>query len=212
MRTIALVQKETSRHSEIVRELTDIGVERVIVLSLEAFLRRDGGMEVDGILLDRGESLGTFFQIVQSVGGGPPVPIVLLMEKRDEQGRDCLTGVMLQPFCDLRFASLLKEAVFHIRDFCNVCEENQKLKDEIFERKIVERAKWILVKQEGLTEDRAYRRIRADSMKNRQSMKDVALGILKRSGDFGGDLLFREPDGKVAVLSENGPHKTGESG
>ncbi len=212
MRTIALVQKETSRHSEIVRELTDIGVERVIVLSLEAFLRRDGGMEVDGILLDRGESLGTFFQIVQSVGGGPPVPIVLLMEKRDEQGRDCLTGVMLQPFCDLRFASLLKEAVFHIRDFCNVCEENQKLKDEIFERKIVERAKWILVKQEGLTEDRAYRRIRADSMKNRQSMKDVALGILKRSGDFGGDLLFREPDGKVAVLSENGTHKTGESG
>jgi AmiR/NasT family two-component response regulator len=212
VRTIALVQKETSRHTDIVRELTDIGVERVIVLSLEAFLRRDGGMEVDGILLDRGESLGTFFQIVQSVGGGPPVPIVLLMEKRDGQGRDCLTGVMLQPFCDLRFASLLKEAVFHIRDFCNVCEENQKLKDEIFERKIVERAKWILVKQEGLTEDRAYRRIRADSMRNRQSMKDVALGILKLAGDFGGDLLFREPDGEVGALSEKGRRKTGETG
>jgi response regulator NasT len=139
---------------------------------------------VDGILLDRGESLGTFFQIVQSLGAGPPLPIILLMERREGQGKDCLTGVMLQPFCDLRFASLLKEAVFHIRDFCTVCEENQKLKDEILERKIIERAKWVLVKQEGLTEDRAYRRIRAESMKRRLSMKSVALDILK--GDLEG--------------------------
>jgi response regulator NasT len=204
MRTIALVQKDTNRHTEIVRELTSIGVERVVVLSLEAFLGRTGSVSVDGILLDRGESLGTFFQIVQSVGAGPPIPIILLMEKRDEQGRDCLTGVMLQPFCDLRFASLLKEAVFHIRDFCAVCEENQKLKEEILERKIIERAKWVLVKQEGLSEDRAYRRIRADSMKNRQSMKDVAIGILKRSGEFGEDLMFREHEIVGKAFSESG--------
>ena len=193
MSTIVLVQKDTNRHTEIVRELTAIGVERVLVLSLEAFLSRTNPESVDGILLDRGESLGTFFQIVQSVGGGPPIPIILLMEKRDEHGgQDCLTGVMLQPFCDLRFASLFKEAVFHIRDFCAVCEENQRLKEEVFERKIIERAKWILVKQEGLSEDNAYRRIRAESMKNRRSMKDVAIDILARSGEFGGDLMYRE--------------------
>jgi len=208
MRTIALVQKETTRHAEIVRELTSIGVERVIVLSLEAFLGRKGGVEVDGILLDRGESLGTFFQIVQSVGGGPPVPIVLLMDRRDEQGRDCLTGVMLQPFCDLRFASLLKEAVFHIRDFCTVCEENQRLKEEILERKIIERAKWLLVKQEGLTEDRAYRRIRADSMKNRLSMKEVAFGILKRSGEFGVELMYQGGETGSVATSEHGRNRT----
>ena len=38
MSTIVLVQKDTNRHTEIVRELTAIGVERVLVLSLEAFL------------------------------------------------------------------------------------------------------------------------------------------------------------------------------
>jgi AmiR/NasT family two-component response regulator len=182
MRTIALVQKDSHRHGEIIRELNAMGVERVSVLSLEAFLAQAGSLDVDGILLDRGESLGTFFQIVQSAGKGPPIPIILLMERRDEQGKDCLTGVMLQPFCDLRFASLLKEAVFHIRDFCSVCEENQKLKNEIFERKIIERAKWILVRKEGLSEERAYRRIRAESMKRRRSMKDVALDILAQSG------------------------------
>lgn len=200
MSTIVLVQKDTNRHNEIVRELTAIGVERVLVLSLEAFLSRTDPESVDGILLDRGESMGTFFQIVQSVGGGPPIPIILLMEKRDEHGeRDCLTGVMLQPFCDLRFTSLFKEAVFHIRDFCAVCEENQRLKEEVLERKIIERAKWILVKQEGLSEDNAYRRIRAESMKKRRSMKDVAIDILARSGEFGGDLMYRE-------------HETGEKG
>lgn len=184
MRTIALIQKDTSRHGEIVQELTSMGVDRVSVFSLNAFLAQTGPLDVDGILLDRGESLGTFFQIIQSVGASPPIPIILLMEKRDMQGKDCLTGVMLQPFCDLRFASLLKEAVFHIRDFCTVCEENQKLRDEIFERKIIERAKWVLVKQERMTEDLAYRRIRAESMKRRMSMKSVALDILK--GDIEG--------------------------
>lgn len=182
MRTIVLVQKDANRHGDIIRELNAMGVERVSVLSLEAFLAQAGSLDVDGILLDRGESLGTFFQIVQRAGNGPPIPIILLMERRDEQGKDCLTGVMLQPFCDLRFASLLKEAVFHIRDFCTVCEENLKLKNEIFERKIIERAKWILVRKEGLSEERAYRRIRAESMKRRRSMKDVALDILAQSG------------------------------
>ena len=182
MRTIALVQKNAKSHDGLVRELTAMGVERVNVLTLDAFLSQTSLPDVDGILLDRGESLGTFFQIVQRLGDGPPVPIVLLMERRDDQGKDCLTGIMLQPFCDLRFASLLKEAVFHIRDFCTVCEENQKLKSEILERKIIERAKWVLVMEEGLSEEKAYRRIRADSMKRRKSMKDVALDILARSG------------------------------
>ena len=183
MRTIAVVQKNAKSHDGIVRELTAMGVERVTVLSLDAFLGETLFPDVDGILLDRGESLGTFFQIIQKLGAGPPVPIVLLMERRDGQGKDCLTGIMLQPFCDLRFASLLKEAVFHIRDFCNVCEENQKLKDEILERKIIERAKWVLVHREGLSEDRAYRRIRMESQKQRRSMKNVALDILKADYD-----------------------------
>lgn len=183
MRTIALVQKNAKSHEGIVRELTSLGVERVNVLSLDMFLGQTSLPDVDGILLDRGESLGTFFQIVQKLGDGPPVPIVLLMERRDDQGKDCLTGIMLQPFCDLRFASLLKEAVFHIRDFCAVCEENQKLKDEILERKIIERAKWVLVHMEGMSEDRAYRRIRTESQKQRRSMKSVALEILKTDYD-----------------------------
>ncbi|AIA31851.1 ANTAR domain-containing response regulator [Leptospirillum ferriphilum] len=183
MRTIAVVQKNAKSHDGIVRELTAMGVERVTVLSLDAFLGETLFPDVDGILLDRGESLGTFFQIIQKLGAGPPVPIVLLMERRDGQGKDCLTGIMLQPFCDLRFASLLKEAVFHIRDFCTVCEENQKLKDEILERKIIERAKWVLVHREGLSEDRAYRRIRMESQKQRRSMKNVALDILKADYD-----------------------------
>lgn len=184
MKRVMLVQKDATHHEDVVDELASMGVDRVSILSLEAFMAGEGSLDVDGILLDRGESLGTFFQILQRAGSGPPIPIVLLMSRRDGQGKDCLTGVMLQPFCDLRFSSLFKEAIFHTRDFCEVCEENQKLKEEILERKIIERAKWILVKQEGLTEDRAYRKIRAESMRLRQSMKSVALSIL---GDFGVD-------------------------
>jgi len=184
MRTIALVQKDTNRHTDIVEKLRGMGVDKVQVVSLDSFLGQTRHPDVDGILLDRGESMGTFFQVVQGMGDGPPVPIILLMDKRDGNRQDCLTGVMIQPFCDLRFDSLLKEAVFHIRDFCAVCEENQSLREELLERKIIERAKWLLVTREGLTEDRAYRRIRAMSMQRRQSMKDVALSLLEAFPTF----------------------------
>ena len=71
MSTIVLVQKDTNRHTEIVRELTAIGVERVLVLSLEAFLSRTDPESVDGILLDRGGIPGNLLSDCPECWRGP---------------------------------------------------------------------------------------------------------------------------------------------
>ena len=45
-------------------------------------------------------------------------------------------------------------------------------------RKQVERAKWILMERDELSENEAYERIRKKSMDNRMSMKSIAEAII----------------------------------
>ncbi len=57
-------------------------------------------------------------------------------------------------------------------------KENLRLKDKMEEVRIVNRAKWLLIENEGLTEAQAHRKIEKLAMDTRQSRKAVAGGII----------------------------------
>ena len=66
-----------------------------------------------------------------------------------------------------------------------ICIENTELmvktkviQEELETRKLVERAKGILMKQHGLSEDEAFKRIRKASMDSRKTMREIAEAIL----------------------------------
>ncbi|MDD5454316.1 MAG: GAF domain-containing protein [Candidatus Ratteibacteria bacterium] len=56
--------------------------------------------------------------------------------------------------------------------------ETEVMKEELQTRKRVEKAKGILMKEEGLTEDAAYNLMRKYSMKTRKQMKEIAESII----------------------------------
>lgn len=57
-------------------------------------------------------------------------------------------------------------------------QETESTKEELQTRKLVERAKGILMKEKSLTEDGAFREIQKASMDKRKSMKEIAEAIL----------------------------------
>jgi signal transduction protein with GAF and PtsI domain len=59
-----------------------------------------------------------------------------------------------------------------------LAEEKEKLEAKLEERKIVERAKGILMKKEGISEADAYRKLQKRSMDNRKSMKEIAEAVI----------------------------------
>lgn len=59
--------------------------------------------------------------------------------------------------------------------------ESQVIKEELETRKVVERAKGILMKQEGLSEEEAFRRIQRFSMDTRRDMRQIAEAIILTS-------------------------------
>jgi len=52
------------------------------------------------------------------------------------------------------------------------------IQEELETRKLVERAKGILMREYGLLEDEAFNRIRKKSMDSRRSMRDIAEAII----------------------------------
>lgn len=57
-------------------------------------------------------------------------------------------------------------------------EENEKLRRALEERKLIERAKGILMKKEDIHEDEAYSRIRKLSMDRRKKMAEIAEAVI----------------------------------
>lgn len=73
--------------------------------------------------------------------------------------------------------SIANQAAIVIENF-RLVVESKVIKEELESRKAIERAKGILMKQEGLGEQEAYARIRKYSMDSRKSMREVSEAII----------------------------------
>lgn len=66
-------------------------------------------------------------------------------------------------------------------------EEIRSLTQRLEDRKIIERAKWILVDRLGVSEEQAMKRLQRQARDNRRTLVDVARGILENHELFLGD-------------------------
>ena len=73
--------------------------------------------------------------------------------------------------------SIANQAAIVIENF-RLVVESKVIKEELEARKTIERAKGILMKQEGLSEETAYNRIRKYSMDSRKTMREVSEAII----------------------------------
>jgi len=73
--------------------------------------------------------------------------------------------------------SIANQAAIVIENF-RLVVESKVIKEELEARKVIEKAKGILMKDENLTEEEAYSRIRKYSMDKRRSMREVSEAII----------------------------------
>jgi len=112
-----------------------------------------------------------------------PTPIVILTSHRDPETirRATEAGVMaylLKPVRKEELGPAVELAISRFREFVTLRQENADLKRALEERKVVEKAKGILMETEGFSEREAFARIRKMSMDTRKSMEEIARAIL----------------------------------
>ena len=121
--------------------------------------------------------------VAQEVLATGPRPIVILTAygDRDYVDRAKQFGVMaylVKPIKEADLVPTIELALNHFRTMGALSGEIKDLEETLEVRKLVERAKGVLMQREGLSEAEAFRQIQKTSRDERRSMKAVAQDIL----------------------------------
>lgn len=111
-----------------------------------------------------------------------PLPIVLMTGVTDPETieRARLAGVMnyvVKPYRDEQLYVAVDLAIHQFVELHSLREEVSALKETLETRKLVDKAKGVLIRQ-GMSEPEAYRRMQKIAMDKRKSLKEVAEAIL----------------------------------
>ena len=98
-----------------------------------------------------------------------------LIQRAKEAG---VMGYLVKPFREADLPPAIEVAMANFQEWLRLEKEAKDLKEALETRKLVERAKGILMDRHGLSEAEAYRRIQKMSMDNRRPMKEVAEAII----------------------------------
>jgi response regulator NasT len=87
-------------------------------------------------------------------------------------------GFLAKPLRPEEVGPVLDLAVSRFRDLESARRENHELRQKLEARKLVDRAKALLIQRLGLSEPEAYRRLQKTAMDTRRTMGDVAQALL----------------------------------
>jgi two-component system, response regulator PdtaR len=143
----------------------------VATITPEIVLMAVGLPDQDGISVAR--------KIMQAT----PLPIVLLTSHYDPETIDRAkrAGVMaylIKPLREGELQPAIELAIAHFQEFTALQKQNENLKKTLEARKIIERAKGVLMKRRGLSEAEAFSLIQRKSMDLRKPMVEIAQAII----------------------------------
>jgi response regulator NasT len=181
---ILLVDQNVTRASILEEGLREAGYTNVaVVRDMQNLLRRIVDADPDVIFIDlenpNRDVLEQMFQVSRCVRR----PIAMFVDHSDTDmiraavesgvGAYVVDGLRKE-----RVKSILDMAVSRFNAFSQLRDELDRAKQELEDRKIIERAKGILMKERGLSEDAAYGLLRKAAMNDNRRVAEVAQSVV----------------------------------
>jgi two-component system, response regulator PdtaR len=96
-----------------------------------------------------------------------------------EEARDAgALAYLIKPFTQAELVPAIEVALGRFREMQAIKESNSTLEDQLATRRVVDRAKGILMDDHGLKESEAFDFIQKTAMRDRRKMRDVAQDII----------------------------------
>jgi response regulator NasT len=120
-----------------------------------------------------------------------PLPVIILSSHHDPDviQRAIEAGVMaylVKPLREEELLPAIELAISRFEEFIALRKENEDLKRTLQGRKLIERAKGVLMEREKISEQQAFAKIQKASMNTRRPMLDIAQAILLNEEVAGG--------------------------
>lgn len=150
-------------------------------------LRHVRGMQPDLLIFELSGSFKDVKQTIQVIDEELLSACILLLDSRNDEVFEFLKTTRIASYLSKPVVDdvLLQIVDLSMSNFLRIKEYEDKLRhlnSTLENRKVIEKAKWILVEQDGYTEMDAYRIIKKKSRDNRIAMHEIAEAIILARG------------------------------
>jgi two-component system, response regulator / RNA-binding antiterminator len=167
--------------------LREAGFTGVVHISeMQSLLARIHALDPDVVLIDlenpSHDILEQMFQVSRAVRR----PIAMFVDQSDAASIQAsvdagVSAYIVDGLKKERLKPILDLCISRFNAFAKLQDELDRAKSALEDRKVIERAKGILMKLKGLTEDEAYVLLRSTAMREKKKIGEIAQSILTAS-------------------------------
>ncbi len=189
--TILVIDENRPRASIIEAGLREAGHQNVtIVHDVTGIAARIAALQPDVIVIDlenpNRDMLENMFQLSRAVKR----PIAMFVDRSDmasiEAAVDAgVSAYVVDGLKKERVKPILDMAIVRFNAFSRMARELEEARTELENRKLVERAKGILMKSRGLSEADAYALLRKTAMNQNRKISEIAQSLVTAAGLLG---------------------------
>jgi two-component system, response regulator / RNA-binding antiterminator len=184
---IAIVDESPIRAAILEEGLREAGYTDVVRIDeMQSLLSRIYALDPDVIVIDlenpSRDILEQMFQVSRAVRR----PIAMFVDQSDAGSIQAsvdagVSAYIVDGLKKERLKSILDLCISRFNAFAKLQDELDRAKSALEDRKVIERAKGILMKLKGLTEDEAYVLLRSTAMREKKKIGEIAQSILTAS-------------------------------
>jgi len=181
---VLLVDDSDERRASIAASLAEVGCDVIgFVSNQDDVLTRVQQANPDVVIIDLESPGRDTLDSLQTVQSTAPRPIVMFTQDDDgatiaRATRAGVSAYVVDGISTKRVRPILDAAIERFQQFRGLTEELAKTRAQLEERKVVDKAKGILMKQRGMSEEEAYKALRSLAMSSNKRIADVADGVV----------------------------------
>lgn len=180
-----LVDEEPGRSAVMERALQDNGYDVVARIGTdEDLLGKVKAIEPDIIIIDMQSPDRDTLESMHIINREQPKPIVMFAETSDnvtiaDAVKAGVSAYVVDGLNPQRIQPIMEVAIARFREFQALKDELAKTKTDLADRKIIDRAKGMIMKQRNCNEDDAYKALRKLAMDRNEKLADVARSVVE---------------------------------
>ncbi|MGV1793713.1 ANTAR domain-containing response regulator [Rhizobium sp. A37_96] len=181
---VLVIDENSIRASIIEIGLREAGYDDVtIIADMNGLARRIMEINPDVIVIDienpNRDMLESIFQISRAVKR----PIAMFVDKSDEASIEAaveagVSAYIVDGLKQERVRPILKMAIARFNAFSRLSRELEETRSELESRKVIDRAKGLLMRSRGLSEEDAYALLRRTAMNQNRKIAEIAQSLV----------------------------------
>lgn len=182
---VMLVDEDPGRSAVLERALQDNGYDVVARIGTdENVLERVRTVQPDMIIIDMQSPDRDTLESMHTINREQPKPIVMFAEKTDkvtiaDAVKAGVSAYVVDGLNANRIQPIMEVAIARFQEFQALKNELAKTKSDLADRKVIDKAKGIIMTQRKCSEDEAYKALRKLAMDRNEKLIEVAKSVIE---------------------------------